>query len=117
MGPPLESVWATATAASFVLGLRYLRRLRLRLRLIRRHRARLRTPVIVVGGGEGGVVVGAAVGAADVRPFGSVVVAVVQIGDVWVPVREGRVVVVVGVAPGHRWLMVVAVVLVVLVVV
>ncbi|MGB8860206.1 MAG: nucleoside-diphosphate sugar epimerase/dehydratase [Ilumatobacteraceae bacterium] len=45
-------VWATATAGSLVLTLRYLRRLRAR--LARSRSARHRTPVVVVGAGEGG---------------------------------------------------------------
>ena len=45
-------VWATATAGALVLSLRYVRRLRAR--LVRSRRARHRTPVIVVGAGEGG---------------------------------------------------------------
>lgn len=45
-------VWATATAGSMVLTLRYLRRLRAR--LTRTRRARHRIPVIIVGAGEGG---------------------------------------------------------------
>jgi FlaA1/EpsC-like NDP-sugar epimerase len=45
-------VWATATAGSLVLTLRYVRRLRAR--LVRSRRAQDRIPVIVVGAGEGG---------------------------------------------------------------
>jgi len=45
-------VWATATAATMVLALRYARRLRAR--LVRTRRARHRIPIIVVGAGEGG---------------------------------------------------------------
>lgn len=45
-------VWATATAASVILGARYLRRLRARYR--RALRAKSRIPVIVVGAGDGG---------------------------------------------------------------
>lgn len=45
-------VWATATAGSLVLTLRYVRRLRAR--VARNKRARYRTPVIVLGAGEGG---------------------------------------------------------------
>jgi len=45
-------VWATATAGSLVLTLRYSRRLRAR--LARTRRARHRIPVIIVGAGEGG---------------------------------------------------------------
>jgi len=45
-------VWATATAGSLVLTLRYVRRLRAR--LARSQRAQDRIPVIVVGAGEGG---------------------------------------------------------------
>ena len=45
-------VWATATAASLVLTLRYVRRYRAQVAHSRR--ARHRTPVVVVGAGEGG---------------------------------------------------------------
>ncbi|MEQ1699007.1 MAG: nucleoside-diphosphate sugar epimerase/dehydratase [Ilumatobacteraceae bacterium] len=45
-------VWATATAGSMVLTLRYVRRLRAR--LARTRRARHRIPVVIVGAGEGG---------------------------------------------------------------
>lgn len=45
-------VWATATAGSLVLTLRYVRRLRAR--LARSRRARHRIPVLIVGAGEGG---------------------------------------------------------------
>ena len=47
-----SGVWATATAGSLVLSLRYVRRLRAR--AARNRRARTRTPVVVVGAGEGG---------------------------------------------------------------
>ena len=47
-----RTVWATATAASLVLAVRYLRRLRAR--IVRGRRAKRRTPVVVVGAGEGG---------------------------------------------------------------
>ncbi|MDO8362917.1 MAG: nucleoside-diphosphate sugar epimerase/dehydratase [Actinomycetota bacterium] len=46
-------VWATATAGSLVLTLRYVRRLRAR--VVRNRRARPRTPVVVLGAGEGGM--------------------------------------------------------------
>ena len=45
-------VWSTATAASLVLSLRYVRRLRAR--TARSRRARHRIPVVIVGAGEGG---------------------------------------------------------------
>ncbi len=48
-----RTIWATATAAAAVLGLRYARRFRAR--WIRGRTARQRTPVVVVGAGDGGV--------------------------------------------------------------
>ncbi len=62
-----RAVWATATAAAMVLTLRYLRRLRAR--RVRTQRAMHRTPVIVMGAGEGAVRVVRAMIESPVSPY------------------------------------------------
>lgn len=62
-----RAVWATATAAAMVLTLRYLRRLRAR--RVRTQRSMHRTPVIVMGAGEGAVRVVRAMIESPVSPY------------------------------------------------